>query len=285
MSKPLEVFLKLGLSKADAEKLLSADENVTKDLKVDEIVLSVVNTQKKKFEEDGTMDEYSKKKVDQVLSSRNRHIKRVAEEFGIEVTNKEIDELPSDSKTDDLIKMVIQRFKDKKAPANNDEKDKEIEKLNAEILQYKDKVKKFEEEEIPKLKSQAQEQIEANTLELSIRSKFSKINNGKLVADEDVLYPGIKSQLHSKYDIRIKDGKEVVYEKGTDKVAYKDSKAVTVDAILEELSEPIRKKQEQPEKKRIPEGGGDGNKISTPGLKDAQQKLEEMKAKREATKP
>ena len=278
-----EAFIKLGLSEQDADKLLSTDESVTKDLKVDVMVQEVEAGMKKKFEDDGTMETYASSKVGKILSARDQNMMRVARERGIEITNDEYKALPEKDRTDALVKLIGDKFAEKiKSKGTPDDKDKEIEKLNAELLQTKDKVKQLEEVEIPKVKTENEKQLEAFKFNSHLTAEFSRVNAGKLLTKEDVVLPAVRQMFDSKYDYRFKDGQYELLEKGTDKVVYKDAKKVTLDMALDEISVSldIRKKQEEPEKKKIEDKGQ--KKVSTPGFSRGQKAIEDMERERKA---
>lgn len=277
-----EALIKLGVSEADADKILSTDEAVTKDLKVETFVSTITENLKTKFKEDGSMDEMVNEKIGRVLSSRDRIIMNAAKEYGVEVTKQEYEALPTKDRTDELNKLILKKFNDKKAPTGNEEKDKEIERLNNEVLNFKTRVKQLEDEELPKAKTEAEKRIEEFEFQSTLKSEFSRINAGKLVAPEKVVLPGVMAEFNSKYDRKTENGEIVLLEKGTQKVAYVDSKKVTLEMALEQISVglDIRKKQEPPSKERTEDPAE--KKVSTPGMTRAQKALAEMEAERKA---
>jgi hypothetical protein len=264
--------------------MLSTDEAVTKDLKVETFVETVTSTLKTKFEGDGTFADFAKGKVGAILAARDQNIIKAAREHGVDISNEEYKALPEKDRTDELNKLVLKRLAEKKAPTGDDDKTKEIERLNKDIVSFKEKVKELEETVIPGIKSESENKLTQFEITTNLRSEFSRINNGKLVAPEKVVLPGVEQEFYSKYDVKKEDGKIVLYEKGKSVKAYKDSKEVTMDMALEEITVglDLRKKQDPPKKDPIQDPGNkkDPSTIHQKRvLESIERKKAELKAK------
>jgi len=273
-----EALIKLGISEADADKMLSTDEAVIKDLKVETFVENITSSLKTKFEGDGTMAEFAKGKIGAILAARDQNIMKAAREHGIEISTDEYKALPEKDRTDELNKLILKKFNDKKAPTGDDDKTKEIERLNKDIVSFKEKVKELEETVIPGIKSESENKLTQFEITTNLRSEFSRINNGKLVAPEKVVLPGVEQEFYSKYDVKKEEGKIVLYEKGKSVKAYKDAKEITIADALEEITVglDLRKKQDPPKKDPIADPGE--KKVTTPGAKKAMAEIEKMEA-------
>lgn len=150
--------------------------------------------------------------------------------------------------------------------------------MNKEVSSFKDKVKELEETTIPQIKSESENKLTQFEITTNLRSEFSRINNGKLVAPEKVVLPGVEQEFYSKYDVKKEEGKIVLYEKGKNVKAYKDAKEVTMDMALEDITVglDLRKKQDPPKKDLIADPGA--KIVTTPGAKKALAEIEKMEA-------
>ena len=270
------IFLQFGISEADADKYLSSDEAVTKDLKAEDIYTNISDTFKEKFKSDGTLQEMVSKKIGEVLTHRDNEMRKLAKTSGVEITNDEYNNLPKENKSDHLAKLILEKIQQKKG-GSSDDKDKEIEKLNAEVLRFKDEVKKYEEEVIPKVKVEAQSQIESFQTEIQIKGIYQNTLGGKLISDESKLYPAVIAQVQAQYDLKMKDGQLAVFKKGTDVQAFNGNKAITLEEVFTTSAKDFIKKQDPPEKKVI-KVGEEGAVKPTAGMKKAQEEIERRKA-------
>lgn len=279
-----EVFLKLGISEADADKYLSTDEAVTKDLKVDDITKVIYDKQVDKAKNDGTIQSIVSAKIGEVLSSRDNKIMKEAKAKGVVITDAEYNGLPEKDRTDKLIELVVTKLSEKSG-ANADDKDKEIARLNKEYTDALDKIKKLEEEELPKAKTEAEKLIESMRLETQVDQIYLNTLKGKLIGDEVTLKPAVMAKVMGEYDIKLKDGKLAVFNKGKDTLAYEGSNPLTVEKVFTKSAEDIKlvKAQEPVVKKKI-ESGNDKTENTPPALKRALSQLEQKKSEIEAAK-
>lgn len=240
---------KLGFTSQETEQLLSSDEAVIKDLKVDDFYKKTILSVQKKLTDDGTLEELleekMKGKIGAILGGRDKTLMKELKEAGIEITDEEYKGLPEKDRTDQLIKLGIKKLNEKKA-AGGDEKDKEMMDLRNKLQELSDAKKKLEEEELPKAKTEAEKQIAAFKLEQLYQKAYSQALKGKLIADEDSLFPAIDAQLKSKYDIGEKDGAVVLFKKGTQTVAFHDNsnKQIQLEEALTTSAEKFIKKQD-----------------------------------------
>lgn len=279
-----EVFLKLGISEADAEKYLSSDDAVTKDLKVDEITKTIFDKQIEKANNDGTISTIVGAKIGEVLGARDNKIMKEAKAKGVVITDAEYQALPQKDRTDKLIELVVSKLAEKTS-AGADDKDKEIARLNKEFTEAQEKIKKLEEEELPKAKTEAEKLIESMRLETQVDQLYLNTLKGKLIADEVALKASVMSKVTSEYDIRMKDGKLAVFNKGKETLAYEGSNPLSVEKLLSKSAEELKlvKTQDPPPRKEI-KTGNDGNEPTPTHLKNAQRVLEKKKAEIEANK-
>lgn len=279
-----EVFLKLGISEADAEKYLSSDDAVTKDLKVDEITKTIFDKQIEKANNDGTISTIVGAKIGEVLGARDNKIMKEAKAKGVVITDAEYQALPQKDRTDKLIELVVSKLAEKTS-AGADDKDKEIARLNKEFTEAQEKIKKLEEEELPKAKTEAEKLIESMRLETQVDQLYLNTLKGKLIADEVALKASVMSKVTAEYDIRMKDGKLAVFNKGKETLAYEGSNPLSVEKLLSKSAEELKlvKTQDPPPRKEI-KTGNDGDEPTPTHLKNAQRVLEKKKAEIEANK-
>jgi hypothetical protein len=279
MSKNKEVLKKIGLSDDLIEQLTSTDAAVLEKIDVDAASKSIRDVYVKAFESDGTFDEQKKNERATILKIRDKKLIDDFKAIGVEFSDEEYKALPADKTSDHLAKELAKRAeaKMKSGSGNPDDKDKEITRLNAEISNYVAEVKKLKEEELPKYQTEAQKQIEEFKKEQKIRSEFSKLNAGKLVADEEILYPGFKQKLQDKYDLRTDGDSIVIYEKGKDIKVMKDNKPLSFTSAVDDLSADLRKKQEDPKTRKVVEGE-EGKEMTTVGASAYQKKMAEKEA-------
>jgi hypothetical protein len=139
--------------------------------------------------------------------------------------------------------------------------------------------KRLEEEELPKAKTAAEEQISLFKRAAAFDGIYSKTLAGKLIAPEDELKPAIKAKIDEAYDIGDKDGKLVLFKKGTTNIAYKEgtSTALTIEDALTESAKSFIKKQDPiKDPRRIKEdakGEGQFNTIHQKRRNEAMEKV------------
>lgn len=280
MPKAKEVFKSLGLEDADIEKLLSSDEKIEVDDKA--IVASIIETQKTIMEGDGTFEAIRSQVRGESLTVRDNRLRAEAKKRGVEVTQAEYDALPKANRSDALSELILKRIEEKlKTPSSDPEKDKEIERLQAALSEKEGKIKEYEEVIVPGAQTEAENKIAQFRKEAALRSTFQKVNAGKLVADENILWPGIQAKFNDLYDTIEENGVIVPVKKGTTNKEFKDGKAVGLEHVFDQLSADIRKKSDPVPPRKIPEPGQNDKPLPA-GLNRAQklkeQRLQEMEA-------
>lgn len=277
-----EILKSLGTEDSEIEKLMSDDDKVTVDTKV--ITDGITATLKTVMENDGTIDTIKSEVRGEALAARDQRYRTSLKAQGVEITQAEYDALPKADRSDKLTELGVKRLAEKlKAPSSDPEKDKEIERLNAENLKWQTDYKKVLEEDLPAANSAAEKRITEFKKDNAIRSTFSRVNAGKLIASEDILWPGIASKFNEAYDTIEDNGQIFPVKKGTTIKLHKDSKPVSLDSLMEELSADVRKKSEDVVKRRIPEPGDKPATVSA-GAKRAQDLREKREAEIEANK-
>lgn len=276
MDELLKKLLKaLGVETVTDEMLNDAEK--LKLIKVEDVVSEIVGNQKEILSSDADfIAPIRTAAIGEVLNARQQN----AIKLGL-ITKEEVAALPEKDRFDAVLKLIAE--KSKKAPANADDKDKEIERLNSLVLNKDEELRKIKEEEIPSIQTQFQKQLTEREINLAIRATFDKTLNGKLVADSELLYPGIESQLKSKYDIGYEGGVPVLLEKGKTTKAFKNSKPIQLADAFMEIAEEKKavKKQEEKPARRIPEDDGKPKRFDTKGSTEFQKQLEAKKAQLE----
>lgn len=276
MPKAKEILKALGVEDSEIEKILSADDKVVVDDAA--VVAGIINTQKEVMESDGTFSTIKSDARGEALSARDTKYRAFLKSHGVEVTQAEYDAFPKAERSDKLTELGMKRLAEKlKAPSSDPEKDKEIERLNNEVLTRDNKLKEYDEVVIPAANKKSDEAIAHFKKDNAIRSTFSRVNAGKLIASEDILWPGIASKFNEAYDTIEDNGQIFPVKKGTTIKLHKDSKPVSLDSLMEELSADVRKKSEPVNPRRIQEPGDKPATVSA-GAKRA----EDLIAQREA---
>jgi hypothetical protein len=274
----LGVLEKLGLAKETLD--IFKDETKVKDLKPEDLTAEIVGIQREVLEQDETfVGEIESRTRKTLLGKRQELLSRLFGEF---ITKEEIEALPERDRFDAALKLLQKKVKDAKSGGGNpDDKDKKIEELSAALEKLEGENKRLLEEEIPGVQRQWEEKMTARELSSHIRSTFDKSLGGKLVADPDLLYPGISTSLLEKYDAKLEGGAVVLYEKGKTTKALRNSKPLALNTALEELAEEkkaIKKSEDPPAKPKLKEGEGGGKKVYVAGRAKAEQAIAEAEA-------
>jgi len=216
----------------------------------------------------------------EVLSSKEN---KLMKQFG--VTKEEYEALPQQTKFDSLIELCGTKAKPTGTP---EEVKAEIEKLRANLAAKDEKIKKLEEEEIPAIKSQAEQAREQIKREqLLQKSLKTAIADRKLIVSEEAAFAVINGEALSKYDVKIENGSPVLYKKGTDLKAFDDNnKQITVEGLFSltlEAHNLVQKSNGNPNPPAPPTPPAGGNPratvIESPGLAKARARAEEMAKK------
>lgn len=250
MSKAIElagtILQKLGVEDDVIAILKGTDDSKIAELKADEIVSTVVETQKEIIVADPTV-------TDPIIAQAKltffgKREDELIKQFGEYITKEEMNALPKADRYDQAMKLLAKKIKAAKAGDNPDDKDKKIEQLSAELEQRQEELRKVREEEIPGVQKDWENKMTEREIAQEISSLFGGFK-AKLIADSELLFPAVNTSLRDKYDIKKEDGKIVLYEKGKTVKALKNSKPLSVNDALEELATPLFKKSEDPPKK------------------------------------
>lgn len=286
MSKGLEkataILKALGLEDNEIEAF--KDDAKAEALDVAAIAKNVVEIQREIAEQDEAFTAPIRSaERGAILTKRLDLLKK---EYAGYITDDEINKLPERSRFDDALRLAKKNMEAKlKAGSGGDpELQKEIEKLNAQISERDEQLKKLRDEEIPAIENKWQSQLQARERDLTLRQMFDKTTAGQLVVNGDLLWPAIKAQLEGKYDVKIENGEAVIYEKGKATKVFKNSKPVKLEDVIREEGDAqgIFKKQPDPPKPPKPGDPKAGNeKFSMREQRNAEM-LKQMEEARKA---
>lgn len=171
----------------------------------------------------------------ELLSSKEREIVKLS---GGKLTAAEINALPKENRFNKVLQLFAERLAVAPKEGDNktaDDKDKEIARLNGLVQERDTRIKTLEEVEIPAAKNAATE-VETNYKKRGlVDGILTSAKDKKLVIGIDQTRTLALQAVEEEYDLRLKDGKFAVYEKGKDVLAYdpKDrSKPLSVDAVV-----------------------------------------------------
>lgn len=278
-----QLLKKLGLTTEQINDVIADEPKYTPNDLADTIQQSLKEVLEN--DEDFTRTIHSKVRGE-VLTSKEKKIMKL---WGI--TKEEYDALPKETKFDSLLELAAK----KKAEAdgggkNDDEKDKEIARLNGEIVTYKDKVRKLEEEDIPGIRNS----VEADKKMGRIERKLMRMYNGsdpkrKLVVDGELGVEMIMRKLQDRFDLDIDPGtdKVTLYKKGTKLKATEDNKMLDFEAMADQVASSGKLLVVSNGKPTVKKKGADTSdddddgdskpKVSLPGLDKAKQHAKEMR--------
>ena len=276
-----KLLTKLGVAEEVITTLASEDG----DVKVDEIYKATRDGIAEALKNDDAFITPIKASArGEVLSSKEN---KLMKQFG--VSREEYDQLPQQTKFDSLIELCGTKSK---PSGTSDEVKAEIDKLRANLAAKDDRIKKLEDEEIPAIKVQAEQQKEAIKREqLLHKSLKTAIGDRKLLVSEEAAFAVINGEAFSKYDVKIESGSPVLYQKGTDLKAFDDNnKALTVEGLfnntLESHNLVIKSNggQQQQQQQQTQDRTERGRVIESPGIQRAKAHAEEMAKKAAAAK-
>jgi len=274
MEELLKALLKqLGVETVKLEDL--TDPEKVKLIKVEDIVSEVNGNMREVLEADDSFTEPLKSAVrGEIFGKRQAMIIRL---FSDHLTKEEVDALPERDRFDKSLELLQKKIKSKTA-SSGDDKDKEIERLNSDLLRSVDELKKVREEEIPQIKTEYEKAQSNRELRVNLRTAFDKITSGKLIGDADLLYPGVISKLESLYDVANESGSIILLEKGKTTKAFKNSKPVLLSDAITEIAEPAFKKQDPIPPRKLTEGTPEGKGFNTRANASFQDRLAQKEA-------
>jgi len=271
-----QLLTKIGIADDVAEKLVTGDAEATKDINVDTLVDDVKNGYLERFEADGTIERRKNEAVNALHISRNKAFRDIAKRHGIEFTDAEYNALPQDKRSEALYDAIIKKVKS--GSGTPDDKDKTISDLHAKIAEKEAEITKLREEELPKARREAEEQIMSFRRENTLQEEFRKATKEGLVADESIIWPGVKAKLAEEYDFIEKDGSFIPVKKGTTTQVFTDkNKPASIADILGKYVEPVLKKSE-PAPAQTFKTPKEAPKFNVPGAKRRDAALAEAEA-------
>lgn len=226
--KAKELLKLLGLSDDRIEQLTSTDPEVTKKVNVKEIRDELVEKSKEALKADeGFLGALKVEIRGEVFGPRERKARKLLEEY---VTDEEYNALKPETRLDDLLALGIKKIKEK-VGMSSDDKDKEIVRLRDEVKTAKERAKKLEEEDLPKVRQEVD--LEKDNLHLE-RNMLKLLSKKKLIIDPEDAIELVSKYINELADVKIKDKKPVVFQKGKDLELFKDNNKVTLDSLIDE---------------------------------------------------
>ena len=168
-------------------------------------------------------DDIVKETEGKVRKTIARTIRKTFPELGL--SEKDAFEM----KTDDL----ITKAKATKAAGTEDGKE-QIQQLQDKNVELTNQITKLNEEEIPRIRAEAESKVTGERVGLKIRGKLAKLKGDKtLLPSIEGAFTALSAIFGAKYDIDINEAGEVeFYVKGTDKKQKPQAKVNNVEKIL-----------------------------------------------------
>lgn len=282
--KTKELLKGLGVPTQTIDDL--ADDTKAADLDVAVIKTSTIDNLKNRFKADPEFKGDIERGLRAgILSSKESKLLKSFDWLGLE--QSEIDALPEKNKFDALIDLLGTKAQELQDKGGNSEETKEkLRKLNKELADSKQEIKKFQEETIPGIRAEVDKDREQIRKEALARKKLA---NEKLIIDPDFAFNSIMSTIQDNFDLKLdKSGKQLLpYEKGTDNEAYdENNQRLTFDAVWDKTIETanIRKKSnaddDETKERRRTENRDDDKKdkySNLPGLENSRRHAEEIR--------
>ena len=282
--KLIAILIKVGIDATKLKPFEDGDEAAIKTIEVDDIAADVYEAQKVVLTNDPeVMDELTQRITGEVLGGRQTNFIREMKEQGIVISKAEIDALPKEGRYDAMVKLGLKKMKEK-APAATGDEQKEIERLNGELAKAQEDLRVVNEETIPSMKSQWENDIKSKEKSALISSKF-KAREEHLVSKSASYIRSLGEVYNSTFDVEQgEDGNYTVFQKGKKLKAMQNGKAMTLDESIEFVltkEDALKKQEPNPDKEKHrqrPGGsGGDDPKNVSPHLKKAQAAADEKR--------
>ena len=283
VNKLIAILIKVGIDATKLKPFENGDEAAIKGIEVDDIAADVYEAQKAVLTNDPeVMDDLNQRITGEVLGGRQTNFIREMKEQGIVISKAEIEALPKDGRYDALVKLGLKKLKDKLPAASGDEQ-KEIERLNGELAKAQEDLRVVNEETIPSMKSQWENEIKNKEKSSLISSKF-KAKEEQLVSKSASYIRSLGEVYNSTFDVEQgEDGNYIVLQKGKKLKAMLNGKAMSLDESIEFVltKEEALKKQDavppKPPHRQHQGAGADDPKNVSPHLKKAQAAAEEKR--------
>lgn len=274
----ISILTALGLTDI-AETIKKGDATEIEKLKAEEIVSEAIDVQKELLASDEDFTKPIKSEAQRAVLMKRQD---VFQKLHSDILTKEIVEsFPESERLDRMMKYVATH---KKKDASADDKDKKIDELNAELLKKDEIIADYENVKLPGVRSEMEGKMTQREIDTYLRNQFRGLES-RLVADADLLYPGIETELKKKFDFkREDDGSVILLEKGKTTKATKNSKPYLIGSAFEDIAEDkkaIKKSEPLPDKDKMKEKGAGDKKFDLTGNTKFNEALERKKKETE----
>lgn len=274
----ISILTALGLTDI-AETIKKGDATEIEKLKAEEIVSEAIDVQKELLASDEDFTKPIKSEAQRAVLMKRQD---VFQKLHSDILTKEIVEsFPESERLDRMMKYVATH---KKKDATADDKDKKIDELNAELLKKDEIIADYENVKLPGVRSEMEGKMTQREIDTYLRNQFRGLES-RLVADADLLYPGIETELKKKFDFkREDDGSVILLEKGKTTKATKNSKPYLIGSAFEDIAEDkkaIKKSEPLPDKDKMKEKGAGDKKFDLTGNTKFNEALERKKKETE----
>lgn len=272
MKKIEDLLKKLGIENDVIVKLKEDD----KDVNIDELEGKVKENYKNMLRNDASfIDPLNVEITGKVKGTLETKMSRM---FGI--SSDELEAMEKNKRVDGILEKMKTLIEEKKSLGNSDDKDKEIEKLNAKLLKYQNEVKKIREEEIPAIEGKYKGEMKASRINSIIDDEIVK---HKIIVGKNIASLAIREKIGSVADLDLDEsGSVILKQKGKDLKLYVDNKEASVGQLVEKYltEENLVQKKNATEEKIIKTEKVNENSVTlTPGAEKAAQRNAELKAK------
>jgi hypothetical protein len=274
----ISILTALGLTDI-AETIKKGDATEIEKLKAEEIVSEAIDVQKELLASDEDFTKPIKSEAQRAVLMKRQD---VFQKLHSDILTKEIVEsFPESERLDRMMKYVATH---KKKDASADDKDKKIDELNAELLKKDEIIADYENVKLPGVRSEMEGKMTQREIDTYLRNQFRGLES-RLVADAELLYPGIETELKKKFDFkREDDGSVILLEKGKTTKATKNSKPYLIGSAFEDIAEDkkaIKKSEPLPDKEKLKEKGAGDKKFDLTGNTKFNEALERKKKETE----
>lgn len=287
------LLIRLGVEKTKLAPFEGTDIEAMKKVEVDDLASEVYEAQKTILINDPDWSEENQAKVAAaVLGGRENEFLRLLKSVGVEISKAEKEKLPKEKYFDSLLSLGIEKMKAlKKAdPSNDNELQKEIERVSALLSEKEEELRKLNEEIIPG--KEAEFELKWKQKELSAKSRsILEAKKELLISKSNTFLKTLEDEFNQKYDIDTDDAGEVtILVKGKKVKALNNGKPLSMDEAWTEVltkAEAFKKQDAKPVKENVRVTGRtevDDQKIVPPHLKKAQEDNERRRLEIEANK-
>lgn len=209
MHKKLQELLeKIGVHKDTIA--LFTDETKTEELealKVSEAVKKVNEVYENKLKSDKAFLAPIQKSVRaSVLGSKQRNIMKMVPEL----TKEEVEEIPEDTRFDDMFELAIKKIAARTAPKVDESE--AVKTAKAEALKWQNRAKELEEVDIPKIKNGHMQMLEDRDIMDFTKSMLNQ-KKDSILGNVDFLAKSAFQATKENYVVKMVDGKPTLYQR------------------------------------------------------------------------